>query len=61
MQGRNPRLFWKKYGHYYAFLAPTLIFLLFFQIYPILSSIYTSFTDLNMIKPNSGHFVGKTT
>ena len=58
MQGRNPRLFWKKYGHYYAFLAPTLIFLLFFQIYPILSSIYTSFTDLNMIKPNSGHFVG---
>ncbi len=45
-------------GHMYLFLMPTLLFLLAFQIYPILSSVYTSFTDLNMIKPGSGKFVG---
>lgn len=47
-----------KSGYIYAFLAPTLLFLLLFQIYPIINSVYTSFTDLNMIKVNSGKFVG---
>lgn len=60
MQSRFRSLWVKlgKSGYIYAFLAPTLIFLLIFQIYPIFNSIYTSFTDLNMVKIGSGKWVG---
>ena len=48
----------KKDSYIYLFLLPTFLYLLFFQIYPIISSIYISFTDLNMLKAGSGKFVG---
>lgn len=60
MQNRQ-RMLWRSVGqsgYIYLFLLPTLLFLLLFQIYPILNSVYTSFTDLSMIKANSGKFVG---
>lgn len=60
MQNRD-RTLWRsisRSGYIYLFLLPTLLFLLVFQVYPILNSVYTSFTDLSMIKVNSGKFVG---
>lgn len=45
-------------SYFYLFLLPTLLFLLFFQVYPIVDSIFTSFTNLSMIRPDSGKFIG---
>ena len=48
----------RKNYYLYLFLVPTMVYLLVFQVYPIFNSIYTSFTDLVLIKPNSGKLVG---
>ena len=51
MQNRQ-RTLWRsisRSGYIYLFLLPTLLFLLVFQVYPILNSVYTSFTDLSMV------------
>lgn len=60
MKQRNARqgLRWGWDRYAWIFLAPTLIYLLIFQVYPIFYSIYTSFTDLALLKANSGKFVG---
>jgi len=42
----------------YLMIAPTILYLLVFQIYPIFDSVRTSFTDLSFLKPGSGKFVG---
>ena len=48
----------RKNYYLYLFLIPTMLYLIVFQVYPIVNSIYTSFTDLQLIKPNSGKFIG---
>lgn len=48
----------KRNYHLYIFLLPTLLYLAAFLVYPIFSSIYTSFTDLSLIKPGSGKLIG---
>jgi multiple sugar transport system permease protein len=42
----------------YAFLLPTLVYLLVFQLYPLIESIRLSFTNLNLLNPKSGKYVG---
>ena len=48
----------RKNYYLYLFMLPTLLYLVLFLVYPIINSIYTSFTDLSLIKPGSGKFVG---
>lgn len=47
----------KKNYYLYLFILPTLLYLLIFQVYPLINSVYTSFTNLSLIKPGSGKFV----
>jgi multiple sugar transport system permease protein len=42
----------------YAFIAPPLLYLIIFQIYPLFESIRLSFTDLTPVKAGSGSFIG---
>lgn len=42
----------------YFMILPTLLYLLIFQIYPIIDSVRISFTNLSFLKPGSGQFVG---
>ena len=48
----------RKNYYLYLFLIPTMVYLIVFQVYPIVNTIYTSFTDLQLIKPNSGKLIG---
>jgi len=43
---------------FYWMILPTILYLLIFQIYPILESVRLSFTDLSFLKPKSGKFIG---
>jgi multiple sugar transport system permease protein len=42
----------------YAFILPTLLYLLIFQVYPLFESVRLSFTNLSLIKPGSGKYIG---
>lgn len=42
----------------YLLIAPTVLYLLLFQMYPLVESIRISFTDLSLIKPGSGSYIG---
>lgn len=42
----------------YAFLLPALLYLLIFQIYPLFETIRLSFTDLHLLNPRSGGYIG---
>lgn len=42
----------------YAFIMPTLLYLLVFQAYPLFESVRLSFTNLSLIKPGSGKYIG---
>jgi multiple sugar transport system permease protein len=52
------KLNFKKFNIAYMFILPTLLYLLVFQIYPLVESVRLSFTDLSFIKPGSGNYVG---
>ena len=47
-------------NHKFAYLLvmPTLLYLLFFQLYPLIESVRLSLTDLSLTNPNSIGFVG---
>ena len=51
---------WRKALTVLAFIAPTLIGILIFNIYPILFNTYISFTNRNMFHPNPDCSVGLT-
>ena len=57
-KGRNILSGMRKNYYLYLFLIPTMLYLIVFQVYPIVNSFTTSFTDLQLIKPNSGKFIG---
>jgi len=40
------------------FLAPAIIYLLFFSVFPLIYSINVSLTDLNISRQNTGYFIG---
>lgn len=42
----------------YAFMLPSLLYLLVCQVYPLFESIRLSFTDYSLLKPDSGNFIG---
>lgn len=48
----------KQFGVAYLLIMPTLLYLLIFQLYPLMESIRLSFTDLSFLRPNSGGYVG---
>jgi multiple sugar transport system permease protein len=47
-----------KYGFIYAFLAPALLYLIVFQLYPLIETVRLSFTNLSFLRPSSGQYVG---
>jgi len=51
---------WRKALTVLAFIAPTLIGILIFNIYPIIFNAYISFTNRNMFHPNPDCSVGLT-
>lgn len=51
-------LFFKSHGFAYLLILPTVLYLLIFQLYPLLESFRISFTDLSFLKPKSGKFIG---
>lgn len=51
---------WRKFWTVLAFIAPTVIGLLIFSIYPILFNTYISFTNRNEFHPNPDCKVGLT-
>lgn len=48
----------RKYGFVYFMLLPTVLYLLVFQVYPLIESLRLSFTDLSLLVPGSGKYVG---
>ena len=48
----------RKYGFVFFMLLPTLLYLLVFQAYPLIESLRLSFTDLSLLVPESGEYVG---
>jgi ABC-type sugar transport systems, permease components len=48
----------KKHGFAYLFILPTALYLLVFQLYPLIESVRLSFTNLSFLHPNSGQYVG---
>ncbi len=40
------------------FLAPAIIYLLFFSVFPLIYSINVSLTDFNISRQNTGYFIG---
>jgi len=52
------RLFVRRHGFAWALILPTLLYLLAFQIYPLLQSVYLSLTDLSLTRAGTGKFVG---
>lgn len=48
----------KRYDIAYLFIMPTILYLLVFQLYPIIESVRLSFTDLSFLRIDSGSFVG---
>lgn len=51
---------WRKFFTVLAFIAPTVIGILIFSIYPILFNTYISFTNRNQFHPNPDCSVGLT-
>ncbi len=51
---------WRKFFTILAFIAPTLIAILIFSIYPIVFNTYISFTNRNTFHPNPDCSVGLT-
>ncbi len=51
---------WRKFFTILAFIAPTVIGILIFSIYPILFNTYISFTNRNQFHPNPDCSVGLT-
>jgi len=49
--------FWHKNKVPYLFLLPTVLYLIIFQLYPLLESLRLSFTNLSLLIPGSGKFV----
>lgn len=49
--------FWEKNKVPYLFLLPTILYLIIFQLYPLLESLRLSFTNLSLLIPGSGKFV----
>lgn len=50
-----PKNYWA-----YIFILPTLLYLLVFQAYPLFESIRLSFTNLSLLRPGSGKYIGFT-
>ena len=48
----------RKYGFVYFMLLPTFLYLLVFQAYPLIESLRLSFTDLSLLVPGSGKYIG---
>lgn len=48
----------RKYMFVYFMLLPTILYLAIFQVYPLIESIRLSFTDLSLLMPGSGKYVG---
>ena len=42
----------------YLFLLPTLVYLIIFQLYPLVENLRLSFTDLSLINRESGQYIG---
>lgn len=55
---RASRLALKQNYFFYLMILPTLLYLLIFQIYPIIETIRISFTDWLLTNQNSGGYVG---
>lgn len=55
---RTSRFVLKQNYFFYLMILPTLLYLLIFQIYPIIDTIRISFTDWILIDQNSGRYVG---
>ena len=56
-RGRS-KLQWNEIRWGLIFLSPWFIGLACFALLPIVSTLYFSFTDYNMVRPNETHFVG---
>jgi len=52
---RTKSLAWRESAAFYGFIAPWLIGMLVFTLYPLLASLYYSFTDFNGVEMN---FIG---
>ena len=48
----------KKNAFAYMFILPTILYLIVFQLYPLIESVRLSFTDLSFIRPGSGKYIG---
>lgn len=57
---RHQTISWTDWSRWrpYAFMAPVLIYLLVFQIYPMVREVAMSFTDASLLKPGQGEFIG---
>ncbi len=42
----------------YLLILPSVLYLLIFQLYPLLESVRLSFTDLSFLRPHSGKYIG---
>jgi multiple sugar transport system permease protein len=56
-RGRS-KLQWNEIRWGLIFLSPWFIGLACFTLLPIVSTLYFSFTDYNMVRPNETHFIG---
>jgi multiple sugar transport system permease protein len=48
----------KQYGFAYLLILPAVIYLLIFQVYPLVESIRLSFTNTHLVRKNTGKYIG---
>lgn len=52
------RLLLRRHGFAWALILPTLLYLVAFQLYPLIQSVALSLTDLSLTRAGTGKFVG---
>lgn len=57
-KGINLKRKTKKYIWFYVFLTPALLGFAIFVVYPVIRSLFLSFTDMNLIYPDEMQWVG---
>jgi multiple sugar transport system permease protein len=56
-RAKRPRNFGERYGAYF-FIAPAIIYLAVFTVYPLARGVILSFTNTKLVNPAGGRFVG---